>query len=92
MSTSVQYLKGVGPVRARQLARLGIFTVTDLAHHYPRGYQKRNLVAINRLWGQPGEMVMVRVQSSMPSERGNRNVKVLSAKSPMDRPCSLHVV
>jgi ATP-dependent DNA helicase RecG len=80
MSTSVQYLKGVGPVRARQLARLGIFTVTDLAHHYPRGYQKRNLVAINRLWGQPGEMVMVRgAIIDAPSERGNRNVKVLSA-------------
>lgn len=80
MSMSVQYLKGVGPVRARQLARLGIFTLADLVHHYPRGYQKRNLVPISRLWELQGQMVLVRgAIVDTPSERGNRNVKVLSA-------------
>ena len=34
----VQYLKGVGPRRAEDLARLGIGTVEDLLLHFPRGY------------------------------------------------------
>jgi len=39
--TAVQYLKGVGPARARALARLGIETVADLLAHYPRRYFDR---------------------------------------------------
>lgn len=41
-TTSVQYLTGVGPARARSLARLGIETVSDLLAHYPRRYLDRS--------------------------------------------------
>ncbi len=34
-------LKGVGPVKADQLAAAGIHTVADLLHHLPRRYQDR---------------------------------------------------
>ena len=37
----VQYVKGVGPRRAEQLARLGITTVEDLLYHIPFRYQDR---------------------------------------------------
>ena len=37
----VQYVKGVGPKRAQQLARLGIHTVEDLLYHLPFRYQDR---------------------------------------------------
>ncbi len=37
----VQYVKGVGPKRAEQLARLGIATVEDLLYHIPFRYQDR---------------------------------------------------
>ena len=37
----VQYVKGVGPRRAEQLARLGINTVEDLLYHIPFRYQDR---------------------------------------------------
>lgn len=37
----VQYVKGVGPKRAAQLARLGIATVEDLLYHIPFRYQDR---------------------------------------------------
>ena len=37
----VQYVKGVGPRRADQLARMGIHTVEDLLYHIPFRYQDR---------------------------------------------------
>src|SRR5215813_3987672 len=37
----VQFMKGVGPRRAEQLARLGIATVEDLLYHIPFRYQDR---------------------------------------------------
>ena len=37
----VQYVKGVGPKRAQQLARLSIHTVEDLLYHLPFRYQDR---------------------------------------------------
>ena len=37
----VQYVKGVGPRRADQLARMGINTVEDLLYHIPFRYQDR---------------------------------------------------
>jgi ATP-dependent DNA helicase RecG len=42
---SVQYVKGVGPTRAGQLARLGIQTVEDLLYHRPHRYEDRRRLA-----------------------------------------------
>jgi ATP-dependent DNA helicase RecG len=36
--TDIQYLKGVGPVRAAAFARLGVRTVEDLLYHLPHRY------------------------------------------------------
>jgi ATP-dependent DNA helicase RecG len=38
LSTSVQFLKGVGPARAEVFARLGIHTVADLLEYFPRDW------------------------------------------------------
>ncbi|MBI4375449.1 MAG: ATP-dependent DNA helicase RecG [Elusimicrobia bacterium] len=37
----VQYLKGVGPQRARRLQRLEVSTVGELLYHFPRDWQDR---------------------------------------------------
>ncbi len=42
-NTHIQYLKGIGPAKAKQLERLEIHTVEDLLHYYPRTYQDRRL-------------------------------------------------
>jgi ATP-dependent DNA helicase RecG len=57
--TPVQYFKGVGPVRAKLLERLGILTARDLLHHYPVDYRTP---AVERDLGEvrPGERVVVR--------------------------------
>ncbi|MCP4594538.1 MAG: ATP-dependent DNA helicase RecG, partial [bacterium] len=41
LDTPVQYVRGVGPVRARQLADLGIETVGDLILHLPFRHEHR---------------------------------------------------
>ncbi len=46
----VQYLKNVGPQRAKLLNRLGINTVEDLLNHFPRRYEdRRNVKNINQV-------------------------------------------
>lgn len=42
-STQIQYLKGIGPAKAKLFTRLEIETVEDLLHYYPRTYQDRRL-------------------------------------------------
>ena len=50
LSDPVTMLKGVGAVRAKQLAQLNIFTLRDLICHFPRGYEDRTkLVPIEKL-------------------------------------------
>ncbi|MEK7238665.1 MAG: ATP-dependent DNA helicase RecG, partial [Nitrospirota bacterium] len=39
--TSVQYVKGVGPMRAQLLERLGIKTLEDLLYYFPWRYEDR---------------------------------------------------
>jgi ATP-dependent DNA helicase RecG len=46
----VQFIKGVGPRRARVLERLGIRTVDDLLHHLPgRYYDRREMTPLAEL-------------------------------------------
>jgi ATP-dependent DNA helicase RecG len=41
----VNYLKGVGPVRAESLRRLGIVTARDLLYHIPHRYEDASTIA-----------------------------------------------
>jgi ATP-dependent DNA helicase RecG len=41
LATPVQYLKGVGPKRAKQLVSAGLSTVEDLLYHLPFRYEDR---------------------------------------------------
>lgn len=43
MDTSIQYLKGVGPRRARLLNKIGISSVADVLSYYPRDWEDRRL-------------------------------------------------
>lgn len=71
LDTSVQFLKSVGPARARGLARLGIETVGDLLQHYPRRYYDRtSAVPVGRI--TPGREVTVLGEVLTASERRTR--------------------
>ena len=42
LSTPVQFIKGIGPQRAKALAKLGIETLRDLLYWFPRRYEDRS--------------------------------------------------
>lgn len=42
LNKDIQYIKGVGPNRAKLLNKLGIFSLEDLITYYPRGYEDRS--------------------------------------------------
>ncbi|MEG0073357.1 MAG: ATP-dependent DNA helicase RecG [Clostridia bacterium] len=44
IKTKIQFLKGVGPTRAKQLEKLNIYTVEDLITHFPRNYEDRSRI------------------------------------------------
>jgi len=56
-SKPLQYLKGIGPERAKQLEKLGIHNVLDLLQYFPRRYEDRRKQMIAEL--QEGEMATV---------------------------------
>ncbi|MCE5325224.1 MAG: ATP-dependent DNA helicase RecG [Planctomycetaceae bacterium] len=52
LDTPVQYVKGVGPTRAQQLAQLGIATVEDLLTYFPFRFDlRRQVQPMNTLRG-----------------------------------------
>ena len=44
LSKEIQYVKGVGPAKAKALKTLGISTLKDLVTYYPRGYEDRSII------------------------------------------------
>ena len=75
LSTSLTYLKGVGPARAALLETKGLFTVEDLLGYVPFRYEDRsNMKAIAQL--APGEMatVVAEVRSARPVTFRRRNL------------------
>jgi ATP-dependent DNA helicase RecG len=58
LSTPLQYLKGVGPRRAADLARVGLHTVEDLLFRFPLRYEDRSrMLAIAAV--RPGNRVSI---------------------------------
>ena len=55
--SDIQYLKGVGPAKAKLFERLEIRTVQDLLHTYPRTYQDRRENAPNNEMNPPALVV-----------------------------------
>ncbi|MFA7631681.1 MAG: ATP-dependent DNA helicase RecG [Candidatus Cloacimonadaceae bacterium] len=70
-NTAIQFLKGVGEARARQLDKLGIKTVRDLMEYFPRDYITRKLQpAIRGL--KPGDRIAMTAMVNWVDERPSR--------------------
>ena len=71
LSTSLQFLKGVGPRRAADLERVGLRTVEDLLYRFPIRYEDRgHLQPIASL--RPGQIVSVTGRVSSCGLRSTR--------------------
>ncbi|MCP4871772.1 MAG: ATP-dependent DNA helicase RecG [Proteobacteria bacterium] len=68
----VSKLKGVGPVKADQLAAAGIHTVADLLHHLPRKYQDRTCATPIQDVTRGEEAVVFGEVTGIRSGRGRR--------------------
>lgn len=76
---SVQYLKGVGPKKKAELARLGIATVYDLLTYFPRTYEDQSvLTRIADL--RPGTVATVAgTIVNLQEQTGRRGLTILTA-------------
>ena len=64
----IQYLKGIGPKRAKSFSNLGINTIEDLLYYFPRRYEDRtNFISISKL--QEGQTYTIKAQVLARGER-----------------------
>jgi ATP-dependent DNA helicase RecG len=79
LSDPVQYVKGVGPQRAAELAKAGIRTVEDLLHHLPIRYEDRSQrMRIADL--RPGERAAVTGTITVAGLRRARRMTLFEAR------------
>ncbi|MDN5367734.1 MAG: ATP-dependent helicase RecG [Thermovirga sp.] len=80
LSSPIQYLKGVGPVRARKFRKLGVETVEDLLWFMPRRYEDRSKLS-NLSSLEPGETkaFLARVVSIEERKAKRRNLTISTA-------------
>jgi len=72
LTSPIQFLKGVGPKRARALKEVGVETVEDFLLYVPRRYVDRSLLTpINRLQVNSTATILARVEA-IREERGRR--------------------
>jgi ATP-dependent DNA helicase RecG len=78
--TSVQYIKGVGPARARLLEKLNIRTLEEILYHFPRRYEDRkNLRKISDLRYGTHETTTGSVVSSRIITTPRKRMKIFEA-------------
>jgi len=82
LSASAQFLKGVGPKRAEQLARFGLATVEDVLYHLPFRYEdRRSLTPVAQLVPGTEATVAAEIVAIGTSYAGRRRRRILEAKA-----------
>jgi ATP-dependent DNA helicase RecG len=88
LQTPIKYLKGIGEVRARLFAKLGVLTVLDLMEFFPRAYIQRAMDTPMALF-QVGQQVAFTAQICWVDKRMTKkqqpqiNIGISDGKSAM---------
>lgn len=70
LDTPIQYLKSIGPKRAKILNKIGINTIEDLLYSFPRRYEdRRDFTPIGRL--KEGEFQNIKAEIVVQGERNS---------------------
>ena len=78
LNSPVQFIPGVGPKRAEALETVGVSTVHDLLHYYPRRYLDRSTVSSIRNINKNDESTLVGTVE-VCGERQARKRKIFQA-------------
>ena len=74
LDAPIQYLKGIGPKRAKLFHQLGINTVEDLLYYFPRRYEDRtNFISISKLEEGKTETLEEHMNKEVPVSVGGGN-------------------
>ena len=69
-NTSIQYLKGIGPARAKSFAACQVETIEDLLYYFPRRYEDRtNFAKISEL--KAGQIYTIKAQILTGDQRNS---------------------
>lgn len=78
LEKSVQYIKGVGPKKTKNLHKIGIKTIGDLLFHFPRSYEdRREIKKISTLQNGEKANLKVVICSNAKVHRPRRNMSVI---------------
>ena len=65
--TSIQYLKGIGPKKAKSFNKSGIDTIEDLLYYFPRRYEDRtNFILISQLKEGQNQIIKYALYEYLP--------------------------
>lgn len=79
LDDALTYLKGVGPVRAEMLARMGLRTVADVLYHFPVRYEDRSqLVSLSQMREGEKASAIVKVLFPPQTREVGRSHRVLT--------------
>ena len=69
-TTSIQYLKGIGPKRAKSFTSRGVYTIEELLYYFPRRYEDRtNFAKISQL--EEGQIYTIKAQVLAKGQRNS---------------------
>ncbi|WIV10814.1 ATP-dependent DNA helicase RecG [Proteiniborus sp. MB09-C3] len=78
LEKSVQYIKGVGPKKAKLLSKMGIETIEDIFYNFPRAYEdRREIKKISTLENGEKANVKVIICGTPRTYRPRKNMSII---------------
>ena len=82
LNSSIEELVGVGPVKSKQLAKLGIFTIRDMIYTFPRLYEERgNIFKLSDLDTASPHGYILTVATQVVSSRTKQGMSISKFKA-----------